>query len=93
MMICLYSLVVYRLQISFKDPKISVQAHPESVNVLPGYGDDPRTPEKLVDGVYLTADDVHVWLAPWMPETSKEHYITMKFDANVTLSMLRICES
>jgi hypothetical protein len=35
------------------------------VNVLPGYGADPRTVEKLIDGNYFTNDDLHVWLTPF----------------------------
>ncbi len=33
------------------DPKAQVTADPESINVLPEYGSDPRTPDKLVDGM------------------------------------------
>lgn len=45
----------------------SISACPPDVNILPGYGSDPRTVEKLVDGHYYTNDDLHVWLAPFTP--------------------------
>lgn len=32
------------------EPSSQVTANPESINVLPEYGSDPRTPDKLVDG-------------------------------------------
>ena len=34
------------------------------INELEEYSDDPRTPEKLLDGTNATSDDMHVWLAP-----------------------------
>jgi hypothetical protein len=37
------------------------------VNVLPGYGGDPRVVANLLDGVNNTCDDLHVWLAPFTP--------------------------
>jgi len=43
----------------------SISAHPPDINVLPGYGTDPRTVDKLVDGNYFTNDDLHVWLTPF----------------------------
>ena len=42
-----------------------IKAYPPDINILPGYGNDPRTVDKLVDDTYLTRDDLHVWLAPY----------------------------
>lgn len=35
---------------SRSDPTRQVTARPSSINELPEYGSDPRTPDKLVDG-------------------------------------------
>jgi hypothetical protein len=43
----------------------AVSAEPHSINVLADIRDDPRTPDKLVDGFTATRDDTHMWLAPW----------------------------
>ena len=46
------------------------QAAPmRDINLLPNSpGDDPRTLEKLADGVNNTFDDEHMWLAPYDPQ-------------------------
>jgi protein JBTS26 len=46
-----------------------VYASPDSINVLDGIKGDPRTPEKLIDGVNNTTDDAHMWLAPFQHPT------------------------
>ena len=46
--------------IRFKNPIRQISANPPDVNILPGYGTDPRTVDKLLDGVHLTCDDLHV---------------------------------
>ena len=74
--------------IQLDSPLEDVVAVPHSINVLPEYDNDPRTCDKLVDGVNFTMDDMHVWLAPWMPE-SGETTITLYFRRTVTLSMMR----
>lgn len=43
---------------------------PESVNSLDGMAADPRTLDKLVDGVNVTAVDHHMWLAPLLEGSS-----------------------
>jgi len=48
-------------------PVQAVSAQPDSINVLPDYHNDPRTPDKLLDGQTATRDDAHMWLAPWTP--------------------------
>ena len=45
-----------------------LSASPASINVLPevvAAGGDPRTLDKLVDGIVDTADAEHMWLTPW----------------------------
>mmetsp|Transcript_34417 Transcript_34417/g.60330 ORF Transcript_34417/g.60330 Transcript_34417/m.60330 type:complete len:1207 (+) Transcript_34417:737-4357(+) len=74
--------------IRFKDPKRHITAEPRDVNILPGYGSDPRTIDKLLDGVHWTCDDLHVWLAPFTDGQS--HVITIDLGELKTLSMLRI---
>ena len=38
-------------QINIKDPKKQINAEPKDINILPGYSQDPRTIDKLMDGV------------------------------------------
>lgn len=65
-----------------------ITAFPPDVNVLPGYGTDPRTVEKLVDGHYFTNDDLHVWLTPFT--SGEEHTITIELGKKNILSMIRV---
>jgi len=74
--------------IIIKDIKSQVKADPADINILPGYGQDPRTIDKLFDGTYLTCDDLHVWLAPFTK--GKEHIIEIDFKEVRTISMIRI---
>ena len=53
----------------------NVSAYPPDINILEGYGNDPRTADKLVDGSYFTSDDFHVWLAPF--SRGNDHSITL----------------
>ena len=43
-----------------------------------GHGIDPRTVDKIFDGMNLTRDDLHVWLAPY-DKREKEHSITVSW--------------
>jgi len=63
-----------------------IKAYPPDINILPGYGDDPWTIDKLIDGTYFTKDDLHVWLAPFTP--GNDHQIKVDFGKAVTLSMI-----
>jgi len=45
---------------------------------LPGYGNDPRVVENLIDGNYFTNDDLNVWLTPFT--SGEDHTITMDFE-------------
>eukprot|EP00741_Cyanophora_paradoxa_P012206 tig00020603_g11793.t1 len=73
--------------IRLADVRRQVRADPADINVLPGYGDDPRTVDKLFDGVNRTCDDFHMWLAPFTP--GRPHLIYVDMDAPATLSMIR----
>lgn len=67
--------------------KISeIKANPPDINILPGYGDDPRTVDKLIDGTYFTQDDMHVWLAPFTK--GQEHIIYIDMGKPLTISMI-----
>ena len=68
--------------------KENVRADPPDINILDGYGKDPRTIDKLFDGVNFTRDDEHVWLAPYA--IGKRHYIEIDFVKIFTISMIRI---
>lgn len=72
-----------------KDPLKQVSADPPSINVLPEYERDPRTPDKLFDQVNLTQDDLHVWLAPFFPGR-QAHTITVDLERTMSLSMIRV---
>lgn len=70
----------------------SIAATPPSINVLPEYDTDPRTADKLIDGIFCTCDELHAWLAPF--EIGQDHSITIELadiaDPAPALSMLRI---
>jgi hypothetical protein len=56
--------------------------------VLPEYSKDPRVVKNLVDGVYQTHDDFHVWLTPFTPE--KDHYVFLEFKQPTSVALIRI---
>lgn len=78
----------------------SITANPPDINILPEYENDPRVAKNLVDGVNFTKDDLHMWLAPIGyrdvdmdsscegPEPIAT--ITIEFDNDISLSMIRI---
>lgn len=74
--------------VSIRIGESQITACPPDINILPGYGGDPRTVEKLVDGHYFTNDDLHVWLTPFT--TGEDHTITIEFTLKTTISMIRI---
>ncbi|XP_048575764.1 katanin-interacting protein [Nematostella vectensis] len=65
-----------------------ILADPPDINVLPEYGNDPRVVTNLIDGVYRTRDDMHLWLAPFTARSN--HYITITFIRPVRIAMIRI---
>ena len=56
--------------------------------MLPGYGNDPRVVDNLVDGNYFTNDDMTVWLTPFT--SGDDHTITLDFGRRLEISMIRI---
>lgn len=65
-----------------------ISACPPDINILPGYGGDPRTVDKLIDGHYITNDDLHVWLTPFT--AGEDHTITIDLPSKKQISMIRI---
>eukprot|EP00602_Paraphysomonas_sp_CaronLab_P009978 CAMPEP_0185037942 /NCGR_PEP_ID=MMETSP1103-20130426/32999_1 /TAXON_ID=36769 /ORGANISM="Paraphysomonas bandaiensis, Strain Caron Lab Isolate" /LENGTH=1795 /DNA_ID=CAMNT_0027576163 /DNA_START=144 /DNA_END=5534 /DNA_ORIENTATION=- len=57
------------------DPKL-IDASPRDLSVI-GCFDDPRTPDKLVDGVNDSTDDTHMWLIPYSKGSTHELKIDM----------------
>lgn len=58
------------------------------MNVLPECNNDPRVITNLLDGVNRTQDDVHLWLAPF--EKGKRHIVSLEFETDTTIAMIRI---
>jgi len=69
-------------------PEGQVSAEPSSINELADYKSDPRTPDKLVDGVNMTCDDLHVWLAPF--EQGRPNRVSIALDERAELGMIRV---
>uniref|UniRef100_A0A8D0HK51 Katanin interacting protein n=1 Tax=Sphenodon punctatus TaxID=8508 RepID=A0A8D0HK51_SPHPU len=65
-----------------------IKAEPPDINILPSYGKDPRVITNLIDGVNRTQDDMHLWLAPFMP--GKPHFISVDFLNPCQVAMIRI---
>ncbi|NXK47891.1 K0556 protein, partial [Chauna torquata] len=65
-----------------------ITAEPPDINILPTYGKDPRVITNLIDGVNLTQDDMHLWLAPFTP--GKPHFIFIDFVNPCQVAMIRI---
>ncbi|CAM9319227.1 unnamed protein product [Lampetra fluviatilis] len=65
-----------------------VVADPADINVLPEYGRDPRVAANLVDGVYRTQDDGHLWLAPFTPGAA--HLVHLAFAEPCHVAMIRV---
>ncbi|XP_063681155.1 katanin-interacting protein-like isoform X3 [Bolinopsis microptera] len=65
-----------------------IKADPANINILPGYSDDPRIVENLLNGVNRTRDDFNMWLAPF--EAGKEHSITVTFKSSTRLALFRL---
>eukprot|EP00347_Sterkiella_histriomuscorum_P022411 403338590 len=65
-----------------------ISAYPPDINILQGYGGDPRTIDKLVDEHHLTTDDCHVWLTPFT--AGEDHTISIDLGGKEQISMIRI---
>lgn len=68
--------------------KRSVTADPPNLNILPETTGDPRTEDKLVDGVYNTTDDLHCWMAPFAK--SKPNRVRIDLGKKTNISLVRI---
>lgn len=68
--------------------RAQVKALPSGVHELPGMQEDPRTVDKLFDGVNATSDAQHMWLAPFTP--GQRHTIHIDLQSTVTLARLRV---
>lgn len=74
--------------IALADVKAQVRAEPADVNVLPGYGSDPRVVANLFDGALATCDDHHLWLAPFT--AGARHTVSVDLRSLHRLSLVRI---
>ena len=66
----------------------NIQAHPSDINVLPEFAGDPRVVSNLIDGCYLTRDDLHLWLTPFTDQG--DHFIELEFEDEMEIAMIRI---
>ena len=57
-----------------------IKANPSDINLLMGYGTDPRTVDKLVDSNYFTQDDFHAWMTPFT--LGEDHSITIELPSS-----------
>lgn len=71
-----------------KIDEANISACPPDINILPGYGSDPRTIDKLIDDHLFTNDDLHVWLTPFT--AGEDHTITLDLVRKHQISMIRI---
>ena len=65
-------------------------ASPRDLNELQPGSHDPRTVDKLVDGINATTDSNHMWLAPWQPETGRAHTLRIDLPRGVPVGALRV---
>uniref|UniRef100_A0A914I8Z4 KATNIP domain-containing protein n=1 Tax=Globodera rostochiensis TaxID=31243 RepID=A0A914I8Z4_GLORO len=66
----------------------NLAAFPESVNCLAGVSGDPRSSDKLIDGVNDTAKAHNMWLTPILPNSCARVFII--FDAPTFVTRIRI---
>ena len=55
----------------------NIKAQPESINCIQGYSSDPRTPDKLINGVNQTTNDTNMWLIPFSKHIEAYLQITL----------------
>lgn len=73
--------------------KFKLKVSPPSVNVLPGYEKDVRTPEKLVNGQNETFNDGDMWLAPLITDLERlekhiQNTIVIEFGHSISLGAI-----
>uniref|UniRef100_T1J5N1 KATNIP domain-containing protein n=1 Tax=Strigamia maritima TaxID=126957 RepID=T1J5N1_STRMM len=66
----------------------TISADPADINILPEYSKDPRVVSNLIDGIYRTRDDMHLWLTPF--SSGKDHLVFITFEKHVKIAMIRI---
>jgi hypothetical protein len=59
-----------------------INAYPRDINEVPGHYGDTRTLDKLSDGVCVTCDDNHMWLAPFIPPMFDDELVELGFPAS-----------
>lgn len=62
-----------------------VVTDPRDLNTLMHHSGDDRTPDKLIDGVSVTMDDRHMWLAPCADHTTIVCTITLHVSSTPSL--------
>lgn len=62
-----------------------VVTDPRDLNTIMHHSGDDRTPDKLVDGVSVTMDDRHMWLAPCADHNTIVCTITLQVSSTPTL--------
>ncbi|KAF5402655.1 hypothetical protein PHET_04086 [Paragonimus heterotremus] len=66
-----------------------ISADPSDINILPGYEQDPRVVQNLIDTINWTRDDVHMWLAPFT--AGARHLIRLSLPSwSKQIALLRI---
>ena len=65
-----------------------LKTQPESINCVHGYSSDPRTPDKLLNGINQTTDDKNMWLIPFYKRI--EAYIQITLPEHQEISLIRI---
>lgn len=69
-------------------PIKNIRANPSDINILPEYEGDPRVVTNLMDGCYLTRDDMHLWLTPFI--AGGDHLVELQFEEEAEVAMIRI---
>ncbi|ELU03431.1 hypothetical protein CAPTEDRAFT_135076 [Capitella teleta] len=64
-----------------------LDADPRDLHVLPGYEQDDRTLDKLIDGSNITLCDEHMWLIPFT--AGEDHWLSVTFKHPVDVVGLR----
>lgn len=68
--------------------KNDLKAQPDSLNCIQGHSNDPRTIDKLVNGVNQTVDDMNMWLIPFVKHS--EPYLQINLQEKQEICALRV---
>ena len=74
--------------VELDDAKSQITANPPDINVLEGYGSDPRTVDNLMVGPNNTCDDLNVWLAPFNQGQVNE--VVIDLGSAMDVAMVRV---